>query len=86
SSAGAIALSVFSSILGETGLKAPDKIKIQLKDKRYLIIHNYSDRFLICITRPNPRLGFIELVLEYYKRDLLGSTSMERCIISTIKE
>lgn len=44
-----------------------EKIRIQLNDKRYLIIQSHSDYFLISITKSNVRLGFIDIVLEYYK-------------------
>lgn len=66
-SASAVIISAFSNILREAGLSSSEKIRIQLDDKRYLIIQSYIDYFLICITRSNVRLGFIDLVLEYYK-------------------
>ncbi|MEM2016375.1 MAG: hypothetical protein QXK19_01870 [Nitrososphaerota archaeon] len=66
-SAGAIIISAFSNILREVSLCRSEKIRIELKDKRYLIIQSYIDYFLICMIEPNSRLGFIDLVLEYYK-------------------
>lgn len=66
-SAGAIIISAFSNIFRKAGLSVSEKIRIQLNDKRCLIIQSYLDYFLICITKPNARLGFIDLVLEYYK-------------------
>ena len=66
-SAGAITISAFSSILSEVGFSSSKKIGIQLADKRYLFIESYSDYFLLCIAKPNARLGFIHLILEYYK-------------------
>ncbi len=54
-SASAVIISAFSNILREAGLSSSEKIRIQLDDKRYLIIQSYIDYFLICITRSNVR-------------------------------
>ncbi|MEM3832739.1 MAG: hypothetical protein QW128_03950 [Thermoprotei archaeon] len=63
-SASAVIISAFSNILREAGLSSSEKIRIQLDDKRYLIIQSHIDYFLICIAKSNVRLGFIDLVLE----------------------
>ncbi len=46
--------------------KSYEKIDVQLKDKRYLLIRLYRDHYVICVTKPNPNLGFINLILEAF--------------------
>jgi predicted regulator of Ras-like GTPase activity (Roadblock/LC7/MglB family) len=41
-----------------------ESIDIQLGDKRHIIINRYGDYYVVCLTRPNPNLGFINLVLR----------------------
>mgnify|MGYP000072194800 FL=1 len=46
--------------------KGYEKIDVQLKDKRYLLIRMYKDYYVICVTKPSPNLGFINLILEAF--------------------
>lgn len=43
-----------------------DRIDVQLRDKRYMLIRGYKDYYVVCITKPNPNLGFVNLVLEAF--------------------
>jgi predicted regulator of Ras-like GTPase activity (Roadblock/LC7/MglB family) len=59
------AIGAATSVAVETlNSKGYEKIDVQLKDKRYLMIRVYGDGYVVCITKPNPNLGFINLVLE----------------------
>lgn len=55
-----------SAVVELLNSKGYDKIDVQLKDKRYLLIRIYRDHYVICITKPNPNLGFINLILEAF--------------------
>lgn len=43
-----------------------DDVDVKLKEKRYLLIRRYGDYYVVAITKPNPNLGFINLVFEAY--------------------
>jgi len=64
---GGVIMSIVNDVLRSIDFSSPEKIKIHLDDKRYLIIQPYMDYFIICLTKPNVRIGFIELILEYYR-------------------
>lgn len=55
-----------SAVVELLNSKGFDRIDVQLKDKRYLLIRNYKDQYIICVTRPNPNLGFVNLILEAF--------------------
>jgi len=64
---GGVIMSIVNDVLRSIDFSSPEKIRIQLEDKRYLIIQPCMDYFIICLTKPNIRIGLIELVLEYYR-------------------
>ncbi|MCX8193479.1 MAG: roadblock/LC7 domain-containing protein [Nitrososphaeria archaeon] len=55
-----------SAVVDLLNSKGFDKIDVQLKDKRHLLIKNYKEYYIICITKPNPNLGFVNLILEAF--------------------
>jgi predicted regulator of Ras-like GTPase activity (Roadblock/LC7/MglB family) len=55
-----------SAVVELLNSKGYEKIDVQLKDKRYLLIRMYRDNYVICVTKPNPNLGFINLILEAF--------------------
>ncbi|MEM1584658.1 MAG: hypothetical protein QXF28_03860 [Nitrososphaerota archaeon] len=55
-----------SAVVELLNSKGFDKVDVQLKDKRYLLIRMYKDHYVICVTKPNPNLGFINLILEAF--------------------
>ncbi|MEM3819524.1 MAG: hypothetical protein QXF08_03645 [Nitrososphaerota archaeon] len=55
-----------SAVVELLNSKGFDKVDVQLKDKRYLLIRIYKDHYVICVTKPNPNLGFINLILEAF--------------------
>jgi len=66
---GGVIISIVNDVLRSIDFSSPEKIRIELDDKRYLIVHPYMDYFIICLTKPNVRIGFIDLILEYYRAD-----------------
>jgi len=64
---GGVIMSIVYDVLRSIDFNSPERIIIQLDDKRYLIIHPFLDYFIICLTRPSAKLGLVELILEYYK-------------------
>ncbi|MEM4498444.1 MAG: roadblock/LC7 domain-containing protein [Nitrososphaerota archaeon] len=62
-----------SSIAGATDAvlelinsKGFDCVDVKLKEKRYFLIRRYRDYYVVAVTKPNPNLGFINLVFEAY--------------------
>ena len=55
-----------SAVIELLNAKGYDKIDIQLQDKRYLLIRSYKNHYVVGLTKPNPNLGFINLILEAY--------------------
>ena len=43
-----------------------DAVDVKLREKRYLLIRRYRDYYIVAVTKPNPNLGFINLVFEAY--------------------
>ena len=72
---GGVIMSIVHDVLRSIDFNSPQKIRIQLDDKRYLIIQPYTDYFVVCLTKPNVRIGFIELILEYYRAGSKKSTN-----------
>ncbi len=71
--AGGAIVSIVSSVLRGVDFSPPQKIRVQLDDKRCLIVYPYIDYFIICLTIPFAKIGFIELILEYYKSENMES-------------
>ena len=55
-----------SAVIELLNAKSYEKVDIQLQDKRYLIIRSYKSHYVVGLTKPNPNLGFINLILEAY--------------------
>jgi predicted regulator of Ras-like GTPase activity (Roadblock/LC7/MglB family) len=64
---GGVIMGVVYDVLRSIDFSSPQEIRIQLDDRRYLIIQPYMDYFIVCLTKQNVRIGFIELILEYYR-------------------
>jgi len=43
-----------------------DAVDVKLGEKRHLLIRRYRDYYVVAVTKPNPNLGFINLVFEAY--------------------
>lgn len=43
-----------------------DGVDVKLKERRYLLIRKHRDYYVVAITKPNPNLGFINLIFEAY--------------------
>jgi predicted regulator of Ras-like GTPase activity (Roadblock/LC7/MglB family) len=71
---GGVIMSVVYDVLRSIDFSSPQEIRIQLDDRRYLIIQPYIDYFIVCLTKPDVRIGFIELILEYYRAGSKKST------------
>lgn len=48
-------------LLGSDGY---DRIDLRLSDRRYLLVRRHGNNYIVCVTRPDPNLGFINLVLD----------------------
>lgn len=73
----AVALTVasaLSSVIELLNTKGFHKINIQLEDNRYVIIRRFEKYYVVCITKPNPNLGFVEYTLDTH---LSSSTSLK---------
>ncbi|MCD6591635.1 MAG: roadblock/LC7 domain-containing protein [Thaumarchaeota archaeon] len=57
------ATSAVLELLNSTGF---DRIDIRLREGRYLLVRRYQDYYLVALTKPNPNLGFINLIFESY--------------------
>ncbi len=55
-----------SAVIELLNAKNFSKIDIQLQDKRCLLIRSYKNHYVVCLTKPSPNLGFINLILEAY--------------------
>jgi len=55
-----------SAVLELLSSRGFDGINVRLKEKRYLLIRSYKGYYVVALTRPNPNLGFINLVFEAY--------------------
>ena len=42
------------------------RLSIQLEDKRYILVREYRKHYIVCLTKPNPNLGFIDILMEAY--------------------
>ncbi|MCS7125787.1 MAG: hypothetical protein NZ929_02610 [Aigarchaeota archaeon] len=71
----------FFNILRSIDFGVPGKIRIQFNNKRSLIVEPYMDYFIVCLTKPNVRIGFVELILEYY-RSATSETPTHKQIIT----
>lgn len=71
---GGVIMGVVYDVLRSIDFSSPQEIRIQLDDRRYLIIQPYMDYFIVCLTKQNVRIGFIELILEYYRAGSKKST------------
>ena len=55
------AISAVIELLSTKGYK---RVDIQLEGGRYLLMRFYKGNYLICLTRPHPNLGLINMILE----------------------
>ncbi len=42
------------------------RVNIQLEDKRQILVRQYKGYYIVSLTKPNPNLGFIDLLMEAY--------------------
>ena len=57
---------VTSSVLELLNSRGFDRIDIRLKEGRYLLLRSYKSYYVVALTKPNPNLGFVNLVLDAY--------------------
>ncbi|RLG04634.1 MAG: hypothetical protein DRN54_00495 [Thaumarchaeota archaeon] len=55
---------VTSSVLELLDSRGFDGIDIRLKEDRYLLLRSYESHYVVALTKPNPNLGFVNLVLD----------------------
>ena len=46
--------------------KGYKRVSIQLEDGRYILVRQYRGYYIVCLTKPNPNLGIIDIVFEAY--------------------
>ncbi len=55
-----------SAVIELLNVKKYKKVNIQLEDGRYLLMRKYRGNYIVCLTKPNPNLGLINMILEAY--------------------
>ncbi|MEM2003795.1 MAG: roadblock/LC7 domain-containing protein [Halobacteria archaeon] len=61
---------VISSVLEVMEMGDFRRAHVELKDKRYLYVVPYKGDYVALITKPNPNLGFIDLLLDIYFKEV----------------
>ncbi len=55
-----------SAVIELLNAKKYRNVEIQLDDRRFLLMRRYKGYYVVCLTKPNPNLGFVNMVLEAY--------------------
>ncbi len=55
-----------TAVIELMGAKGYKRFNIQLEDGRHILIRQYRGYYVVCVTKPNPNLGYVEIVLEAY--------------------
>ena len=55
-----------SAVIELLNTKNYKNVEIQLDDKRFLLMRKYRGYYVVCLTKPNPNLGFVNMILEAY--------------------
>lgn len=57
------AISAVIELMNSKGYK---RVSVELEDSRRVLIRQYRGYYVVCLTKPNPNLGFIDLLMEAY--------------------
>lgn len=57
------AIAAVIELMGSKGYK---RVSVELEGGRRALIRQYGRYYIVCLTKPNPNLGFIDLLLEAY--------------------
>lgn len=57
---------VVSAVIEFVNSKNYKRVNIELDDGRRVLIRQYKGYYIICLTRTNPNIGFIDILLEAY--------------------
>lgn len=57
---------VTSAVLELLNSRGFDRIDIRLKEGRYLLLRSHKGYYVVALTKPNPNLGFVNLILDAY--------------------
>lgn len=55
-----------AAVIELIGAKGYRRFNIQLDNGRHILIRQYRGYYVVCLTKPNPNLGYVELLLEAY--------------------
>jgi len=55
-----------SAVIELLNVKRYKKVNIQLEDGRYLLMRRYRGSYIVCLTKSNPNLGLVNMILEAY--------------------
>lgn len=64
--AAAAVCGAITAVIELMGAKGYRRLNIQLDDGRLILIRQYRGYYVVSLTKPNPNLGFVELVLDAY--------------------
>ena len=53
-----------AATVGLLGSDTYDRLDLRLGDGRYVLVRRHGKDYVICMTRPNPNLGLVNLVLD----------------------
>ncbi|MCX8187782.1 MAG: roadblock/LC7 domain-containing protein [Nitrososphaeria archaeon] len=57
------AISAVIELMNSRGYK---RVSVELEDGRRVLIRQYRGYYVVCLTKPNPNMGFIEVLMETY--------------------
>lgn len=57
------AISAVIELMNSRGYK---HVSVELEDGRRVLIRQYRRYYVVCLTRPNPNLGLIDILMEAY--------------------
>lgn len=55
-----------SAVIELMNAKGYKRVNIELEDGRRVLVRQYRGYYIVCLTKPNPNLGFIDLLMEAY--------------------
>ncbi|MEM4497752.1 MAG: roadblock/LC7 domain-containing protein [Nitrososphaerota archaeon] len=64
--AAAAVCGAITAVIELMSAKGYRKFHIQLDNGRHILIRQYRGYYVVCLTKPNPNLGYVELLLDAY--------------------
>ncbi|MEM1711443.1 MAG: roadblock/LC7 domain-containing protein [Nitrososphaerota archaeon] len=64
--AAAAVCGAIAAVIELMGAKGYKRFNIQLDNGRHILIRQYGGYYVVCLTKPNPNLGYVELLLDAY--------------------